>query len=131
MFCTEFCVDTNSLSCECCDHWYHLKFCGVKGEDSFLVKTLMRVLGWTCRACRIDSFGIIKKLQTEVGLLRSAQLLQTEIDTNVVVAKDTSEQSVSHLELSRVGNNRSSHIHTASGALTFQLQLNVLIMLIL
>src|SRR6267154_3287478 len=88
VFCAEACVDSNSISCEGCDHWYHLECCGVKGEDAFLVKTLMNVLGWTCRACRKDSFNIIKKLQTEVELLRSAQLLLKAVDTDVVV-KDT------------------------------------------
>src|SRR2546425_6572521 len=100
VFCAEACMESNSASCEDCDHWYHLECCGIKGEDAFRVKSLMSVLGWTCRACRIDSFNIIRKLQTEVEMLRSTQLLQKTIDrpTDVdVKCKSGSPDSQSQL----------------------------------
>jgi len=52
VFCSKKCDTIASIQCDTCEHFYHLKCCGVNSCDFGGIQTVVAALGWTCKACR-------------------------------------------------------------------------------
>ena len=67
------------IQCECCEHFHHLKCCGIPPNYIEIAGALLRLVGWTCRACRINKVSkqtsienALKDLTAEVDKVKAA-----------------------------------------------------------
>jgi len=84
VFCAMACTITDSLKCEFGSERYHLACCGVQSDKSEEIISLAAIMGWSCRACRIDissQFASLKQtvsnLSAEITLLQSTRKIPT------------------------------------------------------
>ena len=69
-FCGTVCDNGTFIRCEMCEHHYHLSCCGVGEMDVEGVRKTIDVLGWTCRACRLDLLRELRKLRLDFDQLK-------------------------------------------------------------
>ena len=56
----------NSVQCNYCDQFYHLRCCVVQDVNIPIILTLIPFTGWTCQACRSDIKNEMSKLRQEI-----------------------------------------------------------------
>src|ERR1051325_177109 len=72
VFCAfDTCTNLNSVQCDICEHYYHLRCCGVTEDYIAGSLAIASFAGWTCRPCRSDMKSIIRQLRSEVDSLRA------------------------------------------------------------
>lgn len=68
---------TSVIQCDTCTHLYHLECCQISTNDFAVIRTVIGLLGWTCRACRFDTAKEIRKLRDDLADLQSKLTIVT------------------------------------------------------
>lgn len=78
VFCAKTGTNSNMTQCEICTQFYHLECCGIPTADHELVLEVIQIMGWTCRACRVDSNMRQSKQNEEISSLKSQLEVQKQ-----------------------------------------------------
>lgn len=70
VFCAKFCDSTSAIQCDICTQYYHVGCCGLDGDHVLTILNIVKVLGWTCRACRSDARKTTESLKIEISNIK-------------------------------------------------------------
>ena len=118
MFCALE-TNSNSIQCDMCKHFYHLRCCSVKESDVPTALSVIELLGWSCVACRSELRSELDKLRSEIATMRSSMSanrdrdqypplpvapLNDDIPDNTAGERNVVERSVRYSDMVKVVN---------------------------
>lgn len=70
VFCgEESCVDS-MIQCENCQLFHHLKCCGISAAQQGIARIVMELIGWSCKACRLEKKSHLETLEAELSRVK-------------------------------------------------------------
>lgn len=98
VLCQSISTPDTSIQCDSCAHLYHLECCQVGVSDVATVRKIIDLLGWSCKACRLDMTRELQKLRNDIIHLQckpvvAIQNKQTLVGTKSITTNNQTDQT--------------------------------------